>query len=133
MVASREWHNEWVRKRKRRAIEYLGNKCVVCGTSANLEFDHIDPSLKSFHISQNFNRKWETLQAELDKCQLLCKTHHLQKSVKQNSVEHGEGVSGKRNCPCLLCKAKKAEYMRTYSSADRMSDYESEGREFESL
>lgn len=28
------------------------------------------------------------------------------------AVEHGGGVSGKRGCPCGLCRAKKAEYER---------------------
>ena len=38
------------RRRKKRDIlrEHLGGKCVMCGTTENLQFDHIDASTKSF-------------------------------------------------------------------------------------
>ena len=37
--------------RRKAAIDHLGGKCVHCGTSHGLEFDHIDPLTKSFTIA----------------------------------------------------------------------------------
>jgi 5-methylcytosine-specific restriction endonuclease McrA len=113
--ADREWHNEWVATRRKRALDYLGNQCVICGVTTALQFDHIDPDSKVFGIAGNLNRKWPVLKEELDKCQLLCQQHHREKTIRESSVEHGGGLSGKKNCPCALCKARKAEYMKTYN------------------
>lgn len=68
-------------KKKARAIAYLGGKCVHCETTDELEFDHIDSSSKSFAIAKAWNRRWEVLVVELDKCQLLCRPCHRVKSV----------------------------------------------------
>lgn len=91
---------------------YLGNKCVDCGTSEMLEFDHIDPSLKTGNIGDLWSyssvRFWE----EVEKCVLRCEEHHHERTIQQLSVEHGGGLSGKKNCPCDLCKARKAQYQR---------------------
>lgn len=63
---------------------------------------------------------WRRLVTELNKCQLLCRPCHLKKSQTDGSsraVEHGGGESGKKNCPCAPCKARKAEYMANYYRA----------------
>lgn len=101
-------------RKRERAKVYLGGKCVRCGATEDLQFDHIDPATKSFTITAHLNRRWEVLVVELDKCQLLCRPHHLEKTVAESGVEHGGGASGKKNCPCAPCKARKAEYMATY-------------------
>lgn len=55
----------------------MGEGCVWCGSKEHLEFDHKDPTTKSFNIrvSMNFRR----LLPELLKCQLLCIDCHLHK------------------------------------------------------
>ena len=53
-------------KRKATMIKMLGGKCVDCGTTENLQFDHIDPSKKSFNISCVLSERMLT---ELEKCQ----------------------------------------------------------------
>jgi len=68
-------------KKKRKAIEYKGGKCIVCGYSRcarALAFHHLDPLTKSFSISSNHGRKWATIQEELDKCVLLCQNCHAE-------------------------------------------------------
>lgn len=63
------------------AIEQLGGKCVRCGATERLEFDHIHPKDKSFAITKQLlmsDRK--KFQEELDKCQLLCCDCHLEKT-----------------------------------------------------
>lgn len=105
----KRYHN-----RRKTAIEQLGGKCVSCGSKEELEVDHINPQDKKFCLSKLWSVNEKTYQEELSKCQLLCKVCHNNKTTKEKSVEHGGGASGKRNCKCSLCKAKKAEYMKNY-------------------
>lgn len=73
-----------VAKRRRnlrmKAIAAKGGKCEVCGYSKcmqALEFHHVDPNKKEFSISADGStRSWIRIQAELDKCYLLCANCH---------------------------------------------------------
>jgi hypothetical protein len=110
----------WERRRKQ-AVEYLGGKCVKCGSEDELEFDHIDPSTKTYTVASASSRNEVVFWAEVDKCQLLCKPHHVEKTTLENGVEHGGGVSGKKNCKCQPCKNRKNEYMRTWKKTKRLA------------
>ena len=70
---------------KRRAYcrEYLGGKCVVCGTTHNLQFDHIKREEKKYNITEKISIKFDNLKEELDKCQLLCAPCHLEKTASE--------------------------------------------------
>tara|TARA_B100000085_G_scaffold264926_1_gene272253 strand:+ start:375 stop:770 length:396 start_codon:yes stop_codon:yes gene_type:complete len=71
------------------SMEKLGGKCVKCGATERLEFDHIDPKNKSFCItSRLLMGDREKFQEELDKCQLLCYDCHLEKT--KQSYLNGE-------------------------------------------
>lgn len=65
------------------------NPCVVCGESdiVVLEFDHIDPSTKSFCIAQATRRglPLAKVKSEIDKCQILCANCHKRKTAKDNN------------------------------------------------
>lgn len=62
---------------KAQAIAYLGGKCVWCGTTEDLEFNHIDPYEKVQHVTKTLNKKyWKDSLPEIDKCELLCNTCH---------------------------------------------------------
>ncbi len=64
---------------KIKALEYKGKKCGICGYSkciAALEFHHLDPSQKEFQIGAGNTMSWSRLEAELDKCTLLCANCH---------------------------------------------------------
>jgi hypothetical protein len=102
--------------RKKRAIEYLGGRCVVCGTVDHLEFDHIDPLHKSFTITRQLSSSpWEVIISELDKCQLLCQAHHLEKTVGDKDAKNSHGtLSSYRYCKCEVCKAAKSAYNKQY-------------------
>jgi hypothetical protein len=65
-------------------IEKLGGKCIECGCTETLEFDHIDPSTKSFNISAGYIKPKEVLLEEVAKCQLLCNKCHIEKSKKDS-------------------------------------------------
>lgn len=61
--------------------EKLGGKCIKCGATERLQFDHIHPKNKSFEITKNLLMgDKEKFQEELDKCQLLCYDCHLEKT-----------------------------------------------------
>lgn len=70
----KRWEN-----RRTTAIAYLGGKCLECGTTEDLEFDHIDPSTKVCSVAKASSFSEQRFWAEVDKCQLLCHTHHREK------------------------------------------------------
>ena len=70
-------------------IELLGGQCAVCGSCEQLEFDHVDPSTKTIDIGRLLNVSKEVRDAEMSKCQLLCKLHHIRKTSREAGVEHG--------------------------------------------
>jgi hypothetical protein len=73
---ARGYSNKW------KALQYKGGKCQTCGEDrpATLCFHHRDPSQKELKLDgRSFaNRKWEIIQEEVDKCDLLCHNcHHI--------------------------------------------------------
>ena len=66
-------------------IEQLGGVCShpECNCTEDLQLDHIDPLEKEYNISERLST-WDIkkLQLEIDKCQLLCPKHHLEKTIK---------------------------------------------------
>lgn len=104
-------------ERRAEAIASLGGQCAVCGAAEDLEIDHIDPALKSFDISKLWSVSKVRFRAELVKCQVLCKPHHIEKTRREQSVDHGGGASGKRNCKCRPCRDRKSEYMVVYMAS----------------
>jgi len=78
------------RERLALAIERLGGKCVRCGATENLQFDHIVPGSRVRKISEATNWSLERFLAEVDKCQLLCDPCHRQKSKEAGETAHGE-------------------------------------------
>lgn len=110
--------------RRQELIKLLGGVCVRCGTTKYLEFDHKDSATRNFRLNgKNLDKPWEVLLKEAEKCQLLCRPHHWAKTLEAGEVgvEHGGGLTGKKNCPCKLCKARKAEYMRNYGHSSRVA------------
>lgn len=106
----RAYHRAYYHERRRAPmIEYLGGVCVVCGGTEDLPFDHIDPAQKSFSINAKMSLRNPEVRAELEKCQLLCRAHHEEKTARENSgFTHGT-VYGwmKVKCGCGECEAAK--------------------------
>jgi hypothetical protein len=68
---------------KRRMIEHRGSACTRCkrtledfGHPAAFDFHHRDPSEKRFNVCGNYTRSWAVLEAELQKCDLICACCH---------------------------------------------------------
>ena len=92
-----EYRTKWRHNRRKTCIEKLGGKCVKCGTTKYLQFDHIKPSEKSFDISRKLTTDLKTLFEELDKCQLLCWDCHMEKTKNDwLSGELYKGISEER-------------------------------------
>lgn len=106
-------------RRRAKAVELLGGKCVRCGATEELEFDHIERGLKSGEVAKWFTQGEAKLKAELVKCQLLCRPCHIEKTRSEMTVGHGGGVSGIAGCKCELCKLKYNEYMRNWKRERR--------------
>lgn len=121
----RQSKNEYYKRRRAKIIAYLGGKCVRCGSTSELEIDHKDHTKKAFDISKNFAIAWTRLVPELDKCQLLCNAHHLDKTAvdqpwtKSPSNQPKGPIHGsawtyfKHKCRCNLCvEAKRRSYVK---------------------
>lgn len=85
------------RIRQNELIEYMRDKsCVQCGESdiRVLEFDHIDPALKSFSIARAINDGvlWDTILAEINKCQVLCSNCHKKRTAAQYGWFKAQGL-----------------------------------------
>jgi hypothetical protein len=98
-----EYAREWYAARRAKGIESLGGKCVQCGTTEDLEIDHIDPATKVSH--RIFSWSWARIEIELKKCQLLCMPHHLDKTIAYISTAGGTWKSrpchkSKSGCHC---------------------------------
>ena len=79
----REQRAKYRQKKKAICLEYLGGKCVKCGATERLEFDHIKRDTKKYNIAGRVTFKFDNLKEELDKCQLLCAFCHLEKTAKE--------------------------------------------------
>ena len=108
------------------ALTYLGAACVKCGLEdpEKLEFDHVDPSTKTMTIADMLAHGRERLIEELQKCQILCEEHHLEKSIANGDI----GLFGPANgmwvealhgtnkmyhvhkCKCEECRSWKRAY-----------------------
>ncbi len=117
-MPDRKYFND--RRKERRKVLYnlLGGKCVDCGTTRNLQFDHLDPSKKSFRISSKIDAPDDNLIAEVKKCQLLCGKCHAKKTRENWEYGHEESKHGtlwrykSYGCRCDLCKTKMSDYNR---------------------
>jgi len=78
------------RSLKRQLVEEAGGRCALCGFDghpAALQFHHLDPSNKSFHLSEGgLSRGIAQSRAEAEKCVLLCANCHAQVEVGVKSA-----------------------------------------------
>lgn len=126
----RDCYNDYMRDymqrryalRRAEAVKYLGSKCVDCGTKSELEFDHDDRGLKDGEIGQLMTYSIARFRLEIEKCVLRCRKCHQAKTSREQSVEHGGGVSGKRNCYCSKCAPLKRTYNKDWRARKKSGD-----------
>lgn len=104
------------RDRRAEAVISLGGVCVICGTTDQLELDHIDRTTKSFEISKIWNSVPGLFWEEVRKCQLLCDPCHNLKTLDEKGQKPARGTHGTlsayRYCRCQTCLDAMAEYNR---------------------
>lgn len=107
MVMGRDYHREYSRnyyhRRKNEYLKLLGGKCVRCGATENLQFDHIDRKTKLFTLGRLLSKTKAAALEELKKCQILCFWCHVDKSKPEISETNrlrarrvGRAVEGTR-------------------------------------
>lgn len=108
----RRYQSSWLRHRRAIAIDYLGGRCLGCGSTKRLEIHHRDPTQKVSH------RIWgwapQRLQAELAKCDLLCSRCHISRHAKERRtpIVHGTRRGYEKGCRCRECTDAKVAQVR---------------------
>lgn len=108
------------RQRRARLIALRGGKCVDCGATEDLEFDHRDPREKSFDLSRRIGSKsMLELAAEATKCDLRCHRCHVKKSLTNGDGglgyrKHGTISMYAGGCRCSECRDAQSVYNREY-------------------
>lgn len=127
----REFGRLW--RRKRREAFFKDKCCAKCGSTTNLELDHIDPSQKESHKIWSWSEPRRL--AELAKCQVLCTLCHLEKTRLENRIayENKPIPHGTRNgyqvrkCRCEQCTtAMKAIRSAWNRGSGRITQWTSE-------
>lgn len=110
------------KKIRQKILQFLGNKCVSCGATSNLEVNHIDRKQKTYSIAKMYDFKWSEIEKELKKCNVLCEACHAaytsnqwkngeiipHNKGKRREYKHGDlGMYNNRQCRCDLCKNAK--------------------------
>jgi len=107
----RNYQREW--NHKRRQEFFAGKSCVQCGGCERLELDHIEPKLKTEHKIWTWSKIRRD--AELLKCQVLCRACHKKKTFKENNYpEHGISRYQRGDCRCEICRHAKMLNQRLY-------------------
>ena len=98
---------EYQRKRNMRIrVEWLQNNgpCAQCGGDEKLCVDHKDPTTKVSHNVWSWSKIRR--EAELKKCQLLCRRCHILKTARENSIPPKNGKLWCGGCRDYLSKNK---------------------------
>lgn len=119
----RKYNREWIAKRK--AAYFEGKSCVDCGSTENLEVDHVDPSTKlpglktTTKVSKRTAHLWtmsdERRSVELAKCVPRCRTCHQAKTSRERAAtrKHGQTLY-KMGCRCSICSQSQSERLARY-------------------
>jgi 5-methylcytosine-specific restriction endonuclease McrA len=120
--AARQRNYELIKVRRARLrAEWIAanGPCVRCGSSLDLEVDHIDPSQKETGDFWAISAVWRA--AELAKCQVLCKRCHLAKTISERpNGGRSHGQNGyRRGCRCAACCTAKTTADMNYTAEIR--------------
>lgn len=107
-------------KAKQLRFDYLQQHgpCVKCGSSLDLQFDHIKPHGLGGKFKQTPSQDmwmWGVQRRldELAKCQILCrKCHQIKSGLECRKYEHGLNLYERHGCRCEICRAASAKQKR---------------------
>jgi 5-methylcytosine-specific restriction endonuclease McrA len=119
----RDYTSKRYKQRREHAIERLGGTCNNCGTSSNLQFDHISPAVKNREVTTLLLGRIEKLMSELKYCQLLCESCHMKKTIVDNGkseLKHATNSMYTKGCRCSECQKAHTLYQNNYNKSRRM-------------
>lgn len=118
----------WIQKIK--AIQFLGGKCMSCGTDnvKHLTFHHLDPSIKEKQISYLISGSWSKIEEELKKCILYCYNCHAEYHFTEDCKKYTEVrvskktyIEYKGNTGCKKCGYNKCQAALSFHHLDEKS------------
>ena len=87
---------------KEKLVEYKGGKCEICGYNKclnALDFHHRNPEDKEFALNTaNYNKSFETLKKEADKCILVCSNCHREIHFEENEKRRVDFICNEFAC-----------------------------------
>lgn len=109
----KEYQREWLKRRRQQWLEENG-PCVRCGSTENLEVDHINPNERISHRVWSWSAKRRS--EELAKCQVLCHICHVDKTYIDCNYKlvHGFGGYWSKGCRCFFCRHYSMIAQRIY-------------------
>lgn len=106
----RAYMNERYAAQRGEAIYYLGGRCNRCESTENLEIDHMCRKDKVHAVGRLWPaRDLHVLFEELEKCQLLCRACHVDKTADETRGEERGFMHGGyygwqvKRCRCPEC------------------------------
>lgn len=119
----REYMRQWTERR--RAEWFAGKSCAECGSTEDLELDHVDPARKVSHRVWSWAK--ERREAELAKCRALCGICHAKKTGTEQP--HGAAKVNARlteeqvheiRASTESCRALAAKYPVNFSTVSKV-------------
>lgn len=90
--------------------------CALCGSSVDLQVDHVDPAGKAVSATEVWSLAADNPRRvdELAKCQVLCATCHLAKTAayRRSQMVHGKVMYRIEGCRCEVCRAAESAYRK---------------------
>lgn len=117
-----EYQAAWMQKRRQAWLLEHG-PCAHCGSWEDLEVDHIDRTKKLSHRVWSWSK--ERRDAELAKCQVLCRTCHMEKGREVGDippeVTHGNRkMYEDKGCRCEICRKAHTEFQSAWRRSKMM-------------
>ena len=123
LITRAHQHRHDLRRRQRarqRRIDWMKEHgpCCKCGSWDHLELDHVistGMSEKARASQRLWNWSEPHRQAELAKCQVLCRSCHRKKTgLELRKYEHGLNFYQRHGCRCLICRGAAALMRRQH-------------------
>lgn len=85
----RAYNNQKRKRRKLALIAYMGGKCVDCGFADTnrpevFQADHLPKFEKVIEVAKILMGPWEAVEAEANKCELVCANCHATRTASRN-------------------------------------------------
>lgn len=106
-------------RRRAKAVQEFGGKCVSCGNDDRLQFDHVNPATKKYRVRDLWHSQAKYLE-EAPKLQLLCYTCHKTKTISEQTkpLVHGTtNAYNRKGCRCQVCRDFMNQRNRKYREA----------------